>query len=534
MHKKASVSKLTLIVLLGLLLLAVAPGAGLLAQDDATGEGDPFQEVQQETTEEPTEAISEDPTPAPDPIEEPAEDPTPEPVEEPVEEVTEEAPTETPIEEPTEEPVDTPAPPEDMFSDDFQTGLSPAWLLSEGWLLAESDGNFYLTSSTPGAAAGIAGLDWPSFLFAARVRLAAESALLVNFRDGLSLRVADSGQVSLLANGQVVVGNTLGSGQPDSWRLLNIQVLGNTVTVALDRILQFSHTDPALAGQGFLSISLETGAVAFDDVVINRLDDVAPPPPDDETEAEPSPTPLPDLTPEQQALLDMVRAQGRVPVIVGFGASSRLRDDPGDAEAETYLRSLQQTRQSILSQLSRARSTARVTSDSMNWLVPYVSLEVDEAGLLALFTMPGITSLTEDGTFELYLSQSTLVIDADYAWNWGYTGRGYSVAVLDTGVDRRHNFLVNRVVAEACFSRNFCPNGRTTQTGTGAYRRISAPTPMAIMVIAVTAHMWPVSPLVGWRRVCGVSPRRRASSASRYSVSAAHGQPLTGQTSSAA
>jgi subtilisin family serine protease len=129
---------------------------------------------------------------------------------------------------------------------------------------------------------------------------------------------------------------------------------------------------------------------------------------------------------------------------------------------------LQQTRQSILSQLSRARSTARVTSDSMNWLVPYVSLEVDEAGLLALFTMPGITSLTEDGTFELYLSQSTLVIDADYAWNWGYTGRGYSVAVLDTGVDRRHNFLVNRVVAEACFSRNFCPNGRTTQTGTGA------------------------------------------------------------------
>jgi subtilisin family serine protease len=104
--------------------------------------------------------------------------------------------------------------------------------------------------------------------------------------------------------------------------------------------------------------------------------------------------------------------------------------------------------------------------------VPFLALEVDATGLAeleaAIFHVEGIV---EDRPRAPSLPQSIPLIQADRAWAKGYDGTGTVVAILDTGVDKTHPFLLNKVVEEACYSSttgsstSLCPNG--SQTGAG-------------------------------------------------------------------
>ncbi|WP_191277228.1 S8 family serine peptidase, partial [Neobacillus kokaensis] len=116
--------------------------------------------------------------------------------------------------------------------------------------------------------------------------------------------------------------------------------------------------------------------------------------------------------------------------------------------------------------------------------IPYMALEVDTEGLKALLKNNKVKNITEDGVISKSIIKETAnevdnelspqlyqtngVMDTEKAWSAGYTGQGKTVAILDTGVDKNHPFLQNKVVYEACFSSKWLCSGYSESTGPGS------------------------------------------------------------------
>jgi hypothetical protein len=112
-----------------------------------------------------------------------------------------------------------------------------------------------------------------------------------------------------------------------------------------------------------------------------------------------------------------------------------------------------------------------------------VVLEVDAAQLDRLISSGRVDVIAEDLELRATLAQSAPLIDAPAAWAIPARGDGQVVAILDTGVDKTHPFLTDKVVAEACFSttrprpvpenpnlrftNTACPGGGAIERGAG-------------------------------------------------------------------
>ncbi|WP_336205926.1 S8 family peptidase [Nonomuraea sp. LPB2021202275-12-8] len=128
----------------------------------------------------------------------------------------------------------------------------------------------------------------------------------------------------------------------------------------------------------------------------------------------------------------------------------------------------------VAGDIEKASTTASVleATESPNFLVA----EIDSTTLAELRKDPRVKAVYQDTLSVAFLDDSTGVIASDDANASGWTGRGTTVAVLDTGIDRDHPFLSGRIVDEACFSTSdatsgavsLCPNGQSSQTGPGA------------------------------------------------------------------
>ncbi|MEX2394376.1 MAG: S8 family serine peptidase [Actinomycetota bacterium] len=106
--------------------------------------------------------------------------------------------------------------------------------------------------------------------------------------------------------------------------------------------------------------------------------------------------------------------------------------------------------------------------------VPYIALSLSEKAVERLRTSNNVATIQLDAKRRASLTQSSPLVEADDMWAAGTTGAGYTVAVLDTGVDKTHAFLSPRVVEEACYSGggfsigSVCPGGVSSSTASGS------------------------------------------------------------------
>jgi subtilisin family serine protease len=166
---------------------------------------------------------------------------------------------------------------------------------------------------------------------------------------------------------------------------------------------------------------------------------------------------------------------GRVRVIVGLRAAhqpeARLSGPAAVLEQRARVR---QTMDAVVSNVP-AGSLGRVRALET---LPFFTAEVDAAGLAELRRSPFVASVEQDAARPPALAQSVPLVEGVDAWEGGFSGAGWTVAVLDTGVDAAHPFMGGKVVGEACFSttdqsgwtssQSLCPSALETAEGFGS------------------------------------------------------------------
>lgn len=80
---------------------------------------------------------------------------------------------------------------------------------------------------------------------------------------------------------------------------------------------------------------------------------------------------------------------------------------------------------------------------------------------------PGVRRVALDGPVRVDLDHSVPQIGAPQAWQAGYTGRGTTVAVLDTGIDTTHPDLADAVAGASDFTGS--PSGSDDRVGHGTH-----------------------------------------------------------------
>ena len=104
---------------------------------------------------------------------------------------------------------------------------------------------------------------------------------------------------------------------------------------------------------------------------------------------------------------------------------------------------------------------------------PIMAMDMDAAALRHAKAYGTGVEIWRDAERYPTLRESTGIVMAADAWKAGYTGRGFAVVVIDTGIDRTHPFVRGRVSFEGCFASR-CPNGQPAMLGPGAATPVHA------------------------------------------------------------
>ena len=154
-------------------------------------------------------------------------------------------------------------------------------------------------------------------------------------------------------------------------------------------------------------------------------------------------------------LIDKVKKNGKVKVIVELN----IDYDPNlSKEKKVNQRAnIKAAQNSLMNTLS----SDGISSFRNFKETPQIAMTVDTNSLDQLFSSGLVKTIQEDkihtSQLELSITDREFAIKADNFFGLGLVGSGQTVAILDTGVDKTHNFFklggsVNRIVSEACFT----------------------------------------------------------------------------------
>lgn len=160
-------------------------------------------------------------------------------------------------------------------------------------------------------------------------------------------------------------------------------------------------------------------------------------------------------------------------------------------EADLNLKTaIHQVADSVLFQLNGKGYTVTRTFS----VIPYLALDVSPDAKTALDSIAEVESVKQSQYFivgnpDIYkdreksaalsggapglsspaLTNTVNIVGASDAWTMGFTGEGYYVAMLDTGIRNSHNFFAGKDIVEKCYSiESHCPNGLTEDDGPGS------------------------------------------------------------------
>lgn len=168
-------------------------------------------------------------------------------------------------------------------------------------------------------------------------------------------------------------------------------------------------------------------------------------------------TPPSSRIPQHAPLIEKTRQAGRLPVIVQLSEASiqAMMDLSQGGSTNERASGIAAVQDLVLSRLGMNQAGKKQRRYRAYRHIPFMAMEVDEGLLLQLLAHVHVEQVIEDRIFEPMLLESTQAIGARAAWEYGGTGAGQAIAVIDTGVDQDHPFLEGKVVREACFSTSY-------------------------------------------------------------------------------
>lgn len=173
-------------------------------------------------------------------------------------------------------------------------------------------------------------------------------------------------------------------------------------------------------------------------------------------------------------LLEKARNSGDVRVIVTLNTSA-MPDRASLAPLE-FDRQLTSSVSAVQERVINALPMkSAITPPRRYPYTPQFAVTVTFEGLNSLINNPDVVSVDEDIPEPPTLDLSVPHIFPSHGTS-SYSGIGWNVVILDTGVDKSHTFLTGKVVSEACYSTNdplytstsVCPDGVTSSTDSGS------------------------------------------------------------------